>query len=325
MVNASDKKIQHQKLRPSALSVDVTNICNLRCQHCFWSTHESSKTATTNKNIINLVKDILNKYPSITNITWYGGEPLINEETRKLVEEGIKLRKNNLVITNGYFPIPNWQKNAHFAVSIDGTEKVHDRLRCMPGLYKMLKKNIQDAVKQGISVAALYCINATNIDCIPDFMEEWKDKGLIGVVFTTYVPIKGKNSDICLTDEQRDKVVDILIKMKKKYGSLIGNTELMIELIRSKYSEDLAKKCPMNALNENVKTYSLHMCNDGTIRVPCAFGAGASHLHCRSITKVALYAGKVLHDRDSLLALFRMYHSKPYSKEKKVTINLTGL
>lgn len=311
-----------ENLRPTALSVDVTNKCNLRCKHCFWYTHKSSWSATTNKNIINLAKAVLEKYPSITNVTWYGGEPLFDDETRALVEQGLGFRKNNLVITNGFFPIPDWHKDVHAAVSIDGTEKIHDGLRGLHGLYKRCRENISDAVKRDIPVAIIYCINATNIDCIPKFLEEWIDIGLIGMVFTTYVPIRGKDPHLILSDGQRDKVVGLLMQMKKKYGSFIGNTELMIELIRAKYSEELAKNCPMNLFNRNVRIHSLHMCNDGSIRVPCAFGMQAAHLHCRSVTKVALYAGKILRDRTSLLALFRMYHSKPYSKERKVSISL---
>jgi len=311
-----------RELRPTALSVDITNKCNLRCKHCFWYIQKSSWGASTNPDILNLVKTALKKYPTITNVTWYGGEPLIDDETKKLVGEGLHLKKNNLVITNGYYPIPDWHENVHFAASIDGTEKIHDGLRGLPGLYQKTKENISDAVSRNIPIALIYCINAMNIDCIPAFMEEWTKMGLIGMVFTTYVPLRGKDPELTLTDEQRDKIVALLLEMKKKYTTFIGNTELMIELIRGKYSEELAKNCPMNILNKNVKPFSLHMCNDGSIRVPCAFGMGAEHLHCRSITKVALYAGKVLRDRKSFLALFRMYHSKPYSKNKQLSISL---
>jgi len=88
----------------------------------------------------------------------------------------------------------------------------------------------------------------------------------------------------------------------------------MIELIRGKYGEELAENCPMNAFNKYGKIYSIHMCNDGSIRVPCALGKDASHVHCRSITKLALYAGKVLRDKESFLALLRMYISRPHVK-----------
>jgi hypothetical protein len=95
----------------------------------------------------------------------------------------------------------------------------------------------------------------------------------------------------------------------------------MIELIRAKYGEELAKNCPMNILNKSGSGgCSLHMCNDGSIRVPCALGRDADCLQCRSVTKIALYAGMILQDKRSLLALFRMYHSTPYNKQNKLKI-----
>lgn len=299
-------------LQPSALSVDVTNACNLRCKHCFWDSYDEALPAGTNGDILDSVKAVLKKYPPITNITWYGGEPLMSKKTIALVQEGLWFKKNNLVITNGTFPIPEWRENIHFAVSLDGTQEIHDSLRGV-GTYNKTKHNALSALHKGVPVGILYCVNAINIDCIPDFLEEWADKNTIGIVFTAYAPLKGRDSYLSLTDDQRDRAVSLLLKMKKQYGRVIVNTETMIELIRAVYGEELAQDCPMNILNKSGSGgCSLHMCNDGSIRVPCALGRDADCLQCRSVTKIALYAGMVLGDKRSLLASFKMYHSKSH-------------
>ena len=80
-------------LQPSALSVDVTNVCNLRCKHCFWDAYDENLPASTNESILDSVKEALKKYPTITNITWYGGEPLISKKTIALVQQGLTLKK----------------------------------------------------------------------------------------------------------------------------------------------------------------------------------------------------------------------------------------
>ncbi|MCP3660104.1 MAG: hypothetical protein GY830_07260 [Bacteroidetes bacterium] len=85
----------------------------------------------------------------------------------------------------------------------------------------------------------------------------------------------------------------------------------MIELINVKYSEEIAKHCLMNIHNKDV--HSIHMCNDGNIRLPCALGEKVNCLDCRSVTTLALHAGMLLKDRQSLHALLRMYHSKIHS------------
>jgi sulfatase maturation enzyme AslB (radical SAM superfamily) len=309
-------------LQPSALSVDVTNVCNLRCKHCFWDSYDEILPAGTNESVLDSVKEVLKKYPTITNITWYGGEPLISKRTIALVQQGLRFKKNNLVITNGTFPLPEWRENIHFAVSLDGTQRIHDSLRGVY-TYNKTKKNVLSALTKGIPLAILYCLNSINIDCIPDFLEEWADKHTIGLVFTAYAPLTDRDSYLSLTDGQRDRAVSLLLRMKKKYGRVIVNTEAMIELIRAAYGEELARDCPMNILNRRGRGgCSLHMCNDGSIRVPCALGRDADCLQCRSVTKIALYAGMILQDKRSLLALFRMYHSTPYNKQNKLKIEL---
>lgn len=304
-------------LQPSALSVDVTNLCNLRCKHCFWDSYDEALPAGTNESILDSVKTVLKKYPSITNITWYGGEPLINNKTIALVQQGLTLKKNNLIMTNGTFSIPEWRRNVHFGVSIDGTQAIHDTLRGV-NAYNRSKENILAAIEKGVSVGILYCLNAINIDCVTDFLKEWAEVKSIVIGFSVYTPLFGKPSYLTLSGGQREKIVSLLARMKKKYGKLIYNTEAMIELIHIKYGEELAQHCPMNVLHRRGKVYSLHMCNNGTVRFPCALGENADHLHCRSITKIALYAAKVLRDKDSLKALLRMYHSKPHYEGKEL-------
>lgn len=190
--------------------------------------------------------------------------------------------------------------------------------------YNKTRENVLAAIAKGVPIAICYCVNAVNIDCIPHLLAEWADKRIIGIVFTAYAPLMNRDSYLSLTDSQRDKAVSLLLQMKKKYGRFIGNTETMIELIRAQYGAELAQDCPMNILNRSGRGgCSIHMCNDGSIRVPCALGRDADCLQCRSVTKMALYAGMVLRDKRSLLASFRMYHSKPYGEQKSaLTIEL---
>ena len=318
----SSKKLD--RLRPTALSIDVTNLCNLKCEHCFSDSYKGELPEKTDKRLLDSVKKVLKKYSTITNITWYGGEPLINTETVNLVKEGVKLKRNNLVITNGTFPIPELHMNTHFAVSIDGTAEIHNIIRG-DNIYNTIKGNILSAVSRKIPIAILYCINSMNINCIPDFLEEWSDKGTLPIIFTVYAPIIQRPAYLRLSDNEQNIAASLLLRMKKKYGLLIGNTQMMIELIRTKHTNTLANGCPMNIFNEKTRVYSIHMCNDGSIRQPCAFGRFADCLHCRSITKLALYAGLILRDKRSLFTLLGMYHSKPHTgKESLVKSKLWG-
>jgi len=303
-------------LHPSALSVDVTNLCNLRCAHCFWDYSKGELPPTTNEHIIDSVKEVLAQYPSITNIVWYGGEPLLNAQTRALVEEGIALKKNNLVITNGTFSLPDWKKNAHFRISIDGTEYVHNQLRG-GNIYAGIKQNIFSGIERDLRIFLLYCVNTVNMDCMEDAVKEWADTGVIDIAFTFYVPLKAKASYLELSAEQMEEVSMKLVRLENQYGDFICNTKKMIELLRPQYGEELAKNCPMNVFNRQKSASCLHLCNDGTVRIPCAFGHDADHVRCRSITKLALYAAQTWRDKESYIRLLRMFHSRPLNMKRK--------
>ena len=127
-----------------------------------------------------------------------------------------------------------------------------------------------------------------------------------------------KYPELTLTDNHREKIASVLKDMKKKYDKLIYNSELMIELIRPAYSKQMADKCPMDILNKKKENIlSLHLDNNGEIRIPCALGY-TSHKDCKSVTKLALYAGKILKDKESFYALVRMYLSSYYYKKNKI-------
>jgi MoaA/NifB/PqqE/SkfB family radical SAM enzyme len=299
-------------IRPSALSIEVTNLCNLRCKHCFWESYKHELPQRTDGTVVDSVRRVLERYPSITNLVWYGGEPLLNDETTALVRRGIDELgiKNNMVITNGIHGIPiGHDRTTYFGVSVDGTQPVHDSIRGHK-TYQKTRANVLRAVEAGTPVSLIYCLNAYNAGSVPDFVREWKDTGIRGVVFTVAAPIRGKTAEIDLTDAARDALVPMLLTQKELHGDFIYNSPKMIELIHSRHGAELARTCLMNRNNPEGRVHSLHMRNDGSLQTPCALGPDADCTRCRSVTHLALHAGKILRDGPSLLALFRMYHAK---------------
>jgi len=298
------------KLRPSSLAVDVTNLCNLRCEHCFWARSEYLIPTKPNRDILSTVTILLKKYPSITNILWYGGEPLINNTSRSILVEGFQLlKRNNVVITNGTLPIPSWKENGvKFGVSIDGTMDIHDKMRGK-NVYKRIKENINEGLSKGLDISINYCINSLNINCISDFIKEWHESGVNKIYFTLFVPDKKDVSGLELSNKQMASLVPLLTQIKNQYSS-IGNSYKMIELLHPDFSKELTENCCMNVnlSTESKPVTCLHLSNDGTIKVPCTFGSEEMCYKCRSITHVALYAARVLKDRQSLHMLLNGYH-----------------
>jgi uncharacterized protein len=143
---------ESQKGTSIIVTITTTTICNMDCPYCF-EVHKPSvvlKNAALLQNIKNYVTQMINisprKFDSL-DLTWYGGEPLINikaiqELTPLLLEIA---QENNLayqagIITNGIYLT---QENLKiltedcfvltYQVTVDGAEETHNRNRPLKG------------------------------------------------------------------------------------------------------------------------------------------------------------------------------------------------
>lgn len=122
----------------------VTSVCNARCEHCFYPIN-SKKNELTLEEIDKLTRTL----PPIRMLLLSGGEPFL----RRDIVELIRLYQDRCrpftvsIPTNGYSAAQIVEKtreicaisptlNLGVAVSLDGFEAYHDRVRAVPGLYR---------------------------------------------------------------------------------------------------------------------------------------------------------------------------------------------
>ena len=145
-----------------ALVILPTEDCNFRCSYCYENHKHGVMSNTTAQYIIEFVQKNIKKYSSV-NVTWFGGEPLFNKETIKIIGEissGIievckKFKKlySAGIITNGYnlseemFYYLLKNRVYTYQVTIDGTRYYHDRYRSLGGISPSHDKIIENLVK----------------------------------------------------------------------------------------------------------------------------------------------------------------------------------
>ena len=133
------------------ITIGTTIICNMGCPYCFEFVKppKSLKDDVTNRQIVAYIESMINKAPakfSSLNITWYGGEPLVNKSAiEKLtplfldLTERYNLNYKADIITNGILLSPQvWDmlvqnKVFNVQVTIDGTQEIHDIQRPLKG------------------------------------------------------------------------------------------------------------------------------------------------------------------------------------------------
>lgn len=279
-------------------SIDVTNKCNLRCAHCYFFSYDQDRGPELSiEEWISRIEAMQKGRGAFFSCTWVGGEPLLRQE---LIERGRRFFRSNRVVTNGTFPFPNWE-DVEFHVSVDGTEKLHDAIRGT-GCYAKIKKNISDPKAADLNIAIACCLNRTNIGCVEELLTEWRQMPNVRhVLFDFFTPIKGDgslfqkgpvpfekvpDSDLWLTFAERDRALDKLEELKRKFGSFIGGPPLTFTLMRERNRHRaIGKSCIF--LNNGTAFDAW-----GNVKKPCVIGPKADCDKCGCIVPFSVKAWK---------------------------------
>jgi MoaA/NifB/PqqE/SkfB family radical SAM enzyme len=262
-------------------SVDVTNRCNLRCDHCYFFEQEHSSEWPLERwreKFESMKKDGIRSFQC----TWVGGEPLLR---LPLVDLGRRYFRYNTVTTNGSLPLPDW-KDVSWYISVDGGRDNHDKMRNLPGLYDTIKRNI--AATEGLKITIAYCVTSANFSEIAASLREWsRDPKVRSMVFSFFTPVRGLDDSLWLGWDEKDRVLELLIEKKKEYGDFIVNTERALRLMKSDRSRSVTDKCPFAE-----KSFALGP--DGILKEPCMLGPKADCDRCGCVVPFYL---KSLTDR----------------------------
>lgn len=169
-----------------SLYLIATTICNLDCDYCFYRSsaseslkHRENMTFETAKKSIDKFYEIVSSNETNQDywqqITFYGGEPLIN---KKMLMKAIPYAKQKfndeytaLVINTNLTLIDDeivklfQDNNIEVQVSIDGPKEIHDQYRKTQsglGTYNTVIKNIKTLLQNGVKVMPM--ITATNLN-----------------------------------------------------------------------------------------------------------------------------------------------------------------
>ncbi len=218
---------------PFLIVWNFTNMCNLRCKHCYQRADKPLPDELSLKEKLILV-DQLDK-AGVAAIALSGGEPTIHPDFYRIVSE-ISLRgMYAAVATNGWVfaDIKNLVKAKkaglrYVEVSIDSADpKKHDWFRGVPGSWERAVKALKNAVKLGISNALAVTLTKVNVDEVDDILDLAEEIGVQRVIFFNFVPVgRGKdNIWLDLDPLEREEVLRKLFKeMKHRKGLQIIST-----------------------------------------------------------------------------------------------------
>jgi hopanoid biosynthesis associated radical SAM protein HpnH len=147
--------LEGKKRFPLVLMLEPTHRCNLACVGCD-RIRLQNKEQADDLSLEQCIEAAEESRAPVVTIT--GGEPLLYQELKPLVEELLRLKRHIYLCTNGlltesfieeFNPHPRLTLNFH----LDGMEETHDSITNRAGTFKKAIETIKKAKKSGFRVS----------------------------------------------------------------------------------------------------------------------------------------------------------------------------
>lgn len=213
---------------PFLIVWNFTNMCNLKCLHCYQRADKPTPDELTLEEKLNVV-DQLDR-AGVAAIALSGGEPTIHPHFYTILNEMTKRGIYAAVATNGWVfaDMEKLEKAVKLGlryaeISLDSADpKKHDHFRGVPGAWERAVKALENTVKLGISHAMAITLTKLNYNEIENILDLAESIGVQRVVFFNFVPVgRGKeNMWLDLAPDEREEALRTLYKEMRKRGKM---------------------------------------------------------------------------------------------------------
>jgi len=226
--NASEYFIENQpKLKDNNIYIAyflLTSVCNFKCKYCFVESriehHDNAfMSIETAEKGIQLLKRNISNNADVTNIIFYGGEPLLNFDVMKYVVERTKELQMNVkyqIISNGsilHEKIIDFIKmhQIQIGISIDGLKETNDKMRIdhnNKGTFDKIISTIATLSENGIIPGISCTISTHNMDKLDEIMSVLEQYNIKGMGYN----LPGENGNITISKSELQAMVKNLLK-----------------------------------------------------------------------------------------------------------------
>lgn len=259
---------------PAAM-INVTNRCNLSCEHCFIYVDGNPNDPSNDIPDDELLAEIerVRDRHGLYGMLWMGGEPMIRW---RLLERGVKLFQRNVITTNGTIELKDFGDNVQYVVSLDGPRDLNDPVRGQ-GVYDRVKKTLLAIPENFGPTVQIQCVvTKQNHHRLEELVLDFLDTPVDGMAFTFHVPDVGEDSELCWRDAaDREPAVGAVLALKRRYPRFVWNSTRALELMRPKTAKLVTDNCP--ALRT---VLPLYVDGGGFTTPKCCYGNNADCDRC---------------------------------------------
>jgi MoaA/NifB/PqqE/SkfB family radical SAM enzyme len=211
---------------PIRIYYEFTRRCNLQCRHCFASCSPKGKAGLSTESVKALLEDM--KKAGVINIRFTGGEPTFRDDWYEVFSYARDLGFVVSLSTNGVFA-DTQATVARIArlgleqvtISIDGTEKIHDRLRGTGAFNASLSslRQLRDTVKNLRITTVLTRLNIGDIPALVKLAGNYVN--VINFVCMRPIGKASRNRSLMLDFEEHHRSAEMVKELQSDYPDLL--------------------------------------------------------------------------------------------------------
>jgi len=209
---------------PLTVGWDITHMCNLRCKHCYANAGKRIEEEFALEEIKKIV-DELDSLGTVL-IALAGGEPMLRKDIYEIISyiksKGMEvfLNTNGTMINEDTIIELINAGLTHIEISVDGLEEDHDFIRGKGSFEKVLNA-LEICKKYNIKVGIMSTLFKHNYKNIPNFIDYFYDKGVVGIGFLRFIPSgrgKENNNILAMETMARKEAIEMVYKKRIQYG-----------------------------------------------------------------------------------------------------------
>ena len=211
---------------------NFTNMCNLRCKHCYQDAKaEATIDELTLDEKLSLVDTLYNAGVKIPVVS--GGEPLIHPDYFPVLEKMVSLGMHTAAASNATMITPEFASRLtdtglnYIEISLDSVNpEKHDEFRGMSGTWAKTVEGIKNCVEAGIFTAVATVFTKNTLDEVDAMVDFAASLGTHRFIHFNFVPTgRGPEiSDQDLSPEDREMVLRKLYKKRRTAGLEVLST-----------------------------------------------------------------------------------------------------
>lgn len=211
---------------PLHVALELTYLCNLRCEHCYALASKDNKKFLSFEEIKNMLNFLKEKGLRIIELT--GGEPFLHPDFYQILKFCLENFEYVSILTNGTLVNENnveifkeYKNKILINISLDGPNaEIHDKKRGISGSFEKTLSSIQIFRKIGCFVRVSMSVYPDTVRYIEDTLKIAIEKGANKFVWNSVLPF-GRGKDIKWKKDKGREIFEIENEIIFKYKNFI--------------------------------------------------------------------------------------------------------